>query len=151
MGVNSLTQIFLQTHNLQRTIFRIFSYQSRKINFKQSKKKIQILPQWGHTTILSSSTDRNKRFFNIKCTFSFFSRGFWRSFLHKSLSWFSCCVSFLNVFFIYIFSWLPWLFFFDVFGKYFLQNALIHPVYLAKSLFEQIFTLSKRYKAGLVG
>ena len=39
----------------------------------------------------------------------------------------------------------------DVFGKYFLQNALIHPVYLEKSLFEQIFTLSKRYKAGLVG
>ena len=33
-----LNQIFLQTHNLQRIIFRIFGHQSNKFIFKQSKK-----------------------------------------------------------------------------------------------------------------
>ena len=37
-GVNCLIQILLQTHNLQRIIFRIFSYQSRKLISNKAKK-----------------------------------------------------------------------------------------------------------------
>ena len=34
------------------------------------------MPEWGHTTIPSSSTDRDKRLLNLKSTFRFFSRCF---------------------------------------------------------------------------
>ena len=100
--VNCLIQIFLQTHNLQRIIFRIFCHQSSKMisNKARTKNKTWLDAELGHTTFFSSSTDRDKRLLNIKSTFPFFSRCYWRSFLHKSISLFSCCVSFLNVSFI---------------------------------------------------
>ena len=38
-GVNYLIQIFLQTHNLQRIIFRVFCHQSSKMISSKAKKK----------------------------------------------------------------------------------------------------------------
>ena len=92
--VNCLIQIFLQTHNLQRIFFRIFSHshQNRKMISNKAKEIAKLV---------SSSTDRDKRILNIKSSFPFFSRCFWRSFLHKWISWFSCCVSFFNISFIF--------------------------------------------------
>ena len=111
-GVNCLIHVFLQTHNLQRMIFKIFS-QSRKIisnNVKKTKTKLASMESYNYPLIFHIQTFRDKKLLNIKSTFPFFSRCCWRSFLHKSISWFNCCVRFLNVSFISsVGRWLPWL------------------------------------------
>ena len=151
---NSAIHIFLQTHNLQRIIFRIFiSHLKYKTDFKQSKKitKLASMGSWGYPHPLATDIYRDKSLLEIKSTFPFFSRCFSRSFLHKPISRLSCCVSSSSVTLIssvgfhdssvsQSFRW--------YLIRYFLQNALIHPVYLDQTT---ICTFSKHYKEELVG
>ena len=91
-GVNCLIQILLQTHNLQRIIFRIFSYQSRKL-ISNKAKKITKLAWMGSSSHLPQ-TGIKGFWISSKSSFPFFSRCFAGPFY---ISWFCCCVSILNV------------------------------------------------------
>ena len=87
----------LINHNLQRMIFRIFSYLSTKLISNKVKDNKTCLNGVIQLSSSSTDTDRDKYLLEIKSTFSFFSRCFSRSFLHNQISCLSWCISSLSV------------------------------------------------------
>ena len=87
----------LINHNLQRTMFRIFSHLSTKLISNKVKNNKSYLNGVMQLFSSSTDTDRDKNLLEIKSTFPFFSRCFSGSVLHNRISRLSWCISSLSV------------------------------------------------------
>ena len=74
-GVNYLIQFFLQTHNLQRLVFRIFRHQSSKMISNKAKKITKLASMNGVIQLSSHPPQTGIKGFWISNLLSLFSQG----------------------------------------------------------------------------